>query len=226
MVLYDTGGWQAVVGIPLTARPGEHTLKVRYGKGTTRSQTFTVHDKRYAEQHLTVKNKRMVDPNPADLRRIEGDSVRIKAALAHWRESTTFESPFSLPVPGELSSSFGLRRYFNGQPRKPHSGTDIAAPLGTPIQAPEAGLVVETGNYFFNGKTVFLDHGQGLVTMYCHLERIDVTPGQRVARGAVLGVVGKTGRVTGAHLHWSVSLNQTMVDPLLFLPAALAATHK
>jgi murein DD-endopeptidase MepM/ murein hydrolase activator NlpD len=121
------------------------------------------------------------------------------------------------PVDGRYSSPFGLRRYFNDQPRKPHSGLDIAAPEGTPIQAAESGVVVETGDYFFNGKTVFIEHGQGLVTMYCHLRKIDVETGQTVTRGEKIGEVGKTGRVTGAHLHWSVSLNHAMVDPLLFL---------
>ena len=224
MVLYDTAGWLAVVGIPLSTIPGTQELEVRYDKGPAHTRAFTVRDKQYAEQRLTVKNKRMVDPSPEDLQRIEHESARTKAALAQWSEGNALEKPFRLPARGEFSSPFGLRRYFNGQPRKPHSGLDIAAPTGAPIHAPAAGHVVETGQYFFNGNTVFVDHGQGLVTMYCHLSRIDVVPGQRVAQGNVLGAVGQTGRVTGAHLHWGVSLNQTMVDPRLFFPAALASS--
>jgi murein DD-endopeptidase MepM/ murein hydrolase activator NlpD len=223
MVVRHNGDWVALVGIPLTVRPGKHHLRVRSDGKPVWTSTFVVRDKRYKAQYITLKNRRMVNPTKRDMQRIARERTRIKAALGHWSDTVAVDRPFLLPVEGRLSSPFGLRRFFNKQPRKPHSGLDLAAPRGTPVRAPAAGHVVETGHYFFNGNTVFLDHGQGLVTMYCHLQRIDVQPGDWVPRGEQFGTVGATGRVTGPHLHWSVSLNRTMVEPLLFLPASVTA---
>jgi murein DD-endopeptidase MepM/ murein hydrolase activator NlpD len=220
MVRQQDRHWVAVVGLPLEAQPGVHTLQVRRGTRPPQAVSFTVHAKEYAVQHITLQNRRMVDPTAEDLQRIAREKTRIEAAFAHWSEAAPRDLTFVQPVAGDFSSPFGLRRFFNNQPRKPHSGLDIAAPQGTPVQAPMAGQVIDTGNYFFNGNTVFLDHGQGLITMYCHLERIDVKPAQPVARGTVIGTVGMTGRVTGAHLHWSVSLNRHVVDPMLLLSGA------
>jgi murein DD-endopeptidase MepM/ murein hydrolase activator NlpD len=121
------------------------------------------------------------------------------------------------PLDGPRSGSFGLRRVFNGQARNPHSGMDIAAPVGTPIACPAPGRVIDTGDYFFNGRTVWIDHGAGWLSMMCHLSRIDVKVGQFLPTGAKLAEVGATGRVTGPHLHWSVALNRVLVDPALFL---------
>src|SRR3989344_3567137 len=126
---------------------------------------------------------------------------------------------FDKPVNGPLSSPFGLRRFFNGEERNPHSGLDFAANSGTPIKAPAAGKVILTGDYFFNGKTVFIDHGQGLISMFCHLSAIGVKVGDEIPRGGVVGKVGATGRATGPHLHWNVSLNDARVDPAIFIGA-------
>lgn len=223
MVVRKGDAWVAVVGIPLETPAGVQTLQIQRASGVEHQQTFTVHEKQYREEWLTLKNKRMVHPNQQDRERIARDRARITTALARRTAAVLMEEPFLVPVDGRFTSPFGLRRFFNRQPRRPHSGLDIAAPQGTPVRVPAPGRVVETDHFFFNGKTVFIEHGQGLVTMYCHLERIDVEPGEHVERGAMLGTVGMTGRVTGAHLHWGVSLNRTMVDPLLFLPEDVPA---
>ncbi len=217
MVLRNEQDWLAVVGIPLGAKVGAHELRVENGK-QKRKIAFNVSDKKYREQHLTITNKRKVNPNAEDMKRIRKEQKRIRAALRQFSVRDEVNMAFLAPVDGPRSSSFGLRRFFNKQARKPHSGMDIAAPTGTPIIAPAGGDVIETGDYFFNGRTVFVDHGQGLVTMFCHMDRIDVKPGQRVKAGEILGTVGMTGRVTGAHLHFGVSLNNARVDPALFLP--------
>jgi murein DD-endopeptidase MepM/ murein hydrolase activator NlpD len=212
--------WMAVAGIPLDRAPGAAALTVTLADGSTREVTFEVGEADYATQHLTVPNRRHVTPDPADLERIGREREVIDAALTRFSETATPALSFDAPVPGRRSSSFGLRRFFNDQPRSPHKGMDIAAAKGTPITTPLPGRVLATGDYFFNGNTVIVDHGQGLITLYCHLERIDVTEGEELAAGAGLGTVGATGRVTGPHLHWGVYLNGTAVDPSLFLPPA------
>lgn len=217
MVKKHEGRWMALVGLSLSTKPGNHQLRVTGGKSAANSLAFVVSDKKYEEQHITLKNKRMVNPYTNDLKRIRGDQARSRKAFASWSAQRPAELGFLLPVNGRLSGTFGKKRFFNGQARRPHSGLDIAAPKGTPVQAPAAGKVIETGNYFFNGNTVFIDHGEGLVTMFCHLDSIGVKVGQEVKQGDVVAQVGMTGRVTGPHLHWTVSMNNTRIDPGLFL---------
>jgi len=217
LVIEDGGRWRAIVGLPLDLKSGDHALTVTAGDGAQRELRVSVQDKQYETQRLTIRNRRQVNPAPEDLARIRQDARAITGAFTTWSPRAPVDFAFALPVAGRLSSPFGLRRFFNDEPRQPHSGLDIAAPVGTPVRAPAPAVVVDTGDYFFNGRTVFLDHGQGLITMYNHLSRIDVRPGQTVARGETLGAVGMTGRVTGPHLHWTVSLNNSRVDPLLFL---------
>ncbi len=216
MVIQKEQQWYAIIGLSLGMKPGKHSLKATKGN-TTETIAFNVYHKKYPEQHITIKNKRMVNPNQYDMKKINKDKTSIRRALKHWRDSASIELQFIKPVNGVVSSAFGLKRFFNEQARKPHSGLDIAASKGTPIIAPAAGTVIEVGNYFFNGNTVFIDHGQGLISMYCHLDSTKVKKGQQVTQKEIIGAVGKTGRVTGPHLHWSISLNNTMVDPSLFL---------
>jgi murein DD-endopeptidase MepM/ murein hydrolase activator NlpD len=222
LVARQNGAWQAVVGLPLTLEPGEQQLTVAE-QGTVRTLAFQVLPKEYETQYLTLANKRQVDPTAEDLKRIARDQLSINRAFTTWSEPGPDDLRFDLPAAGRFSSSFGLRRFFNNQPRQPHAGLDIAAPEGTPVRAPAAGTIIETGNYFFNGNTLFIDHGQGVISMYNHLSHISVKKGAHVERGQRIGAVGKTGRVTGAHLHWTMSLNNARVDPTLFLsPAAQA----
>lgn len=219
MVIRQENGWHAVVGIPLSAKVGTQRIEQQTAAGKTITHHFEIKDKAYKTQHLTITNKRKVNPNAEDMKRIIREKTRITKALRHWSARDVERLTFIAPVEGHHSSSFGLRRFFNRQPRKPHSGMDIAAPKGTPVVVPAAGIVINTGDYFFNGNSVFIDHGQGLITMYVHLDKITVNEGDRLERGDVLGTVGETGRVTGPHLHWGVSLNDARVDPALFLEA-------
>lgn len=215
MVLGDPIVWTALVGIPLSAQPGQASIQVHAG-GSPRTVTYSIEPKRYSEQQLKV-SPRTVDLSPEDLRRHERERAHQAKVIATFSESSPSTFKMEVPTPGRRSSSFGLRRVFNGQPRNPHSGMDIAAPTGTPVVSPLPAKVIDTGDYFFNGDTIWLDHGGGLLSMMCHLSRIDVKPGDTVATGQRIGAVGATGRVTGPHLHWSVSLNRAMVDPALFL---------
>ncbi len=218
MVLRDASqGWFAVVGIPLSVKPGVQQLQVN--GGGQKQFAFDVKGKNYKEQHITLKNTRHVNPEPQDLKRIERELAEQTKAYRVFSAGTPSNVFMDRPVDGRLSSPFGFRRVFNGQPRNPHSGLDFAVPAGTPIKAPAAGKVILTGDYFFNGKTVFVDHGQGLISMFCHMSAIGVKVGDTVPRGGVVGKVGATGRATGPHLHWNVSLNDARVDPAIFIDA-------
>jgi murein DD-endopeptidase MepM/ murein hydrolase activator NlpD len=218
-VIRSDGRWVAVIGIPLSVTPGTEQAILQPGDGTgaRRELPFVVEAKQYQEQRLTIKNRRQVEPNDEDLERIAAERVRIDRALGHYSEDQEPGFRMVVPVPGRRSSSFGLRRFFNDQPRNPHSGMDIAAASGTTIRSPAPGRVIETGDFFFNGNSVFIDHGRGLISMYCHLSRIDVKVGDMLDQGAALGLVGATGRVTGPHLHWGVAINRALVDPALLL---------
>ena len=210
--------WLAIVGVPLTIKPGSQQITAKTANGT-RTLNFTVASKQYPEQRITLKNQRQVNPNPADLKRIDGELAEQISAYRSFTPGTPSNLLLDKPVSGPLSSKFGVRRFFNGEERNPHAGLDFAVPAGTPIKSPAAGKVILIGNYFFNGNTVFVDHGQGFISMFCHMSKVDVKVGQTVTRGGVVGRVGSTGRATGPHMHWNVSLNDARVDPAIFIGA-------
>ena len=217
LVTSDHKQWYAVVGLSLDMTAGPHQLRVKIGD-VTKTQDFVVNGKHYPEQHITLKDKSKVELSAEDEARAARELAVITELKHHWRAAQDTDLALILPVKGELAGRFGLRRFFNGEPRAPHAGLDVAVASGTPIKASAPGQVLAVGDYFFNGKTVFVDHGNGLITMYCHLERIDVANGVAVKKGQRIGLSGQTGRATGPHLHWSVVLNGAMVDPELFIP--------
>lgn len=217
MVVRQGDLWLAVLGIGLSIEPGDYHVDVRQLGSGEQELPFTVKPKEYKVQQLKVPPSQ-VNLSPENEERVKVESAKVRAVLDAFTDDAPSTLRLAQPVPGVRQDSFGKRRVFNGESRNPHSGMDIAAPTGTPIKAPLAGRVVDVGSYFFNGNNVVIDHGLGLATMYCHLSKINVKAGQELRLGEVLGEVGATGRVTGPHLHWGVSLNGAMVDPSLFLP--------
>ncbi len=212
LLLRDHDRWKAVVGVPLDTTPGELTVAVGGDE-----VSIAISEHAYAEQRLTVTNQSYVTPDQAQLDRIGRERKILDTALNNFRDVPVAGMDLIAPVDGRRSSSFGLRRFFNDQPRSPHKGMDIAAATGTPIAAPLDGIVTVIGDFFFNGNTIIIDHGQGFVTMYCHLSEIGVEDGQAINTGDAIGLVGATGRVTGPHLHFGTYLNGTAVDPAILI---------
>jgi murein DD-endopeptidase MepM/ murein hydrolase activator NlpD len=215
LVVHEAGAWFAILGLALGAEPGVHAAEWQDG-AESRILQFRVEPKHYVTQSLKVP-PRQVELSAADLARVARERTEIDHALDHWTDKAPDHMRFPAPVPGIRSSSFGSRRVFNGAPRSPHSGMDIAAPSGTAVVAPAGGKVIDVGDYFFTGNTVIVDHGRGFVSMYCHLGAVDVRIGDVVVAGMRLGAVGMTGRATGPHLHWALGLNRVWVDPELFV---------
>ena len=212
----NNGQWVAVVGLALDLPPGAHNLRTDDGE-VQRQVEFDVRPKNYPSQHIRLKDSSKVTLSPADEARAVAEIAEIQKLKRHWRDEDADDLQFIQPAAGRLASRFGLRRFFNGEARAPHSGLDVAIGRGTPVKATARGTVLAVDDYFFNGKTVFVDHGNGLISMVCHLDRIDVQAGDPVSQGQRVGLSGMTGRASGPHLHWSMVLNGVMVDPALFI---------
>jgi len=214
--------WLLVVAIPLNSNAPVQYLQLK--KPLKGSVPFQVSDKFYTTQALNIKDISKVDPLPADMERINQEKKKLDEIYAQYTDMNPFEKAYNAPIRGPISSLFGLKRLYNNEPRDPHSGLDIAAAEAMPVEAVNQGTVVETGDYFFTGNTVIIDHGMGVFSLYAHLSAIKVSIGDSIKQGQVIGLVGMTGRVTGPHLHWTMVVNQTLVDPLLFVPIRNIAT--
>ncbi len=202
----------AIVGIGLDAKPGRHSLTVESASKGSFEISFDVDPKSFPVQRLKLPPDK-VNP-PADvLDRIEREARLSAAQYALFTPQRASPFPMALPAKGPVSSNFGLRRILNGEPRSPHAGLDVAAPLGALVTAPADGRVSLVGDFYFTGNVVFIDHGAGVISMMCHLSAVDVKDGELVVKGQPIGRVGATGRATGPHLHWSVSMNAERVDP-------------
>lgn len=217
--------WIAIVGIPIKQLPGIVELTIE-GKTTTQ-QVFNITQQHYPTEYLTIKPTAPSTKPPTEADRLAEEKLAqrlaeerkiLHAAYQSWDATQPATFQLAWPLKGRISGLYGARRVINDKPRQPHTGLDIAAPKGTPVKSSGKGKVINTGNYFFTGKTVVVDHGLGFKTIYCHLDQIKAKEGDQLKKGQILGTVGKTGRATGPHLHFGVSLNDQRVSPQLFLP--------
>lgn len=189
--------------------------------GRTWQQTLVPASREFDIQRIDGLPGEQVTPRPEVLKRIRDEASQARRARQNRADRTDWEDGFIWPASGPITGVYGSQRILNGQPRAPHWGLDIAAPTGTPVQAPAAGIITLTHpDMYFSGGTIFLDHGHGLISAFLHLSEILVEPGQRVAQGEVIGLIGATGRATGPHLDWRISLGDIRIDPALLLPDA------
>jgi murein DD-endopeptidase MepM/ murein hydrolase activator NlpD len=221
----DKDSYSAFIGAAVNAEDGINLLQITLNKDNKETAKainkfypIIIEKKEFGISRITV-NKNMVTPNKKELQRIAREKKRIEAALSKATTEKLWHGAFIRPVKGSVSSAFGKKRFLNNQPRSPHSGLDLRSPSGTKILAPNSGLVILTGNHYFSGKTVILDHGGGLLSFYYHMSRINVREGDMVKKGKALGLVGSSGRSTGPHLHWGVTLNNTKASPLSLITA-------
>ncbi len=212
-------GFVGLLGIDLQDEPGIHELTVEMTAGEqsrTRKYHVQVMKEKFHVEHLKLP-KDKVDLDDKSLARWKAEQQQVKEALAVDSQDKLWQPGFVEPVNGRRTGIFGSVRIMNGQPRNPHNGEDISAPLGTDVVATNDGVVRLTVDHFFSGKGVFLDHGLGFYSMYFHLSEVLVKDGEQVKAGQVVGKVGATGRATGPHLHWGVKLNGARINPYAVL---------
>jgi len=216
----QNGTYEGLIGIDLSTKPATYEVKViatdASGRGYSSPFFLKVGKGVFRTQKLSLPRS-MVDLDAKTLERVNKEANRVKVLFQTFRDEKLWKGAFVRPLEGKLSSTFGLDRIINGQRRSPHTGVDLESEAGTPVWASNSGMVVLVDDLFFSGKSVILDHGWGLYSMYFHLSEGLVKEGDRVGRGDVLGRVGSTGRSTGPHLHWAIRMNQVRVDPLSLL---------
>ncbi len=217
------GTWDGLIGVDLETPPGEYrvelTVEEEGGETIRDSYPLQIFSRNFPARYLTVAEK-YVNPPETVMTRIKLESEEVSAIVSQVSEERHWRGRFIPPVPGAVISAFGKRSVLNGQPRSPHSGVDLRALSGTPLKAPGAGKVVCAKQLYFAGKTIIVDHGMGLYSTFGHLSSFAVRVGDQVRKGQVIGKTGKTGRVSGPHLHWSVRLNQSRVDPISLVALA------
>ncbi len=209
----------SIIGAPLHSKPGREIFTVRWkrnGEQEITSIPVEIVPKTYPEEHLKVARK-MVEFPPDILKRVLSDQQAVKTVCSRITMERFWNAPFVWPIQSKIVSPFGLKRFFNGKPRSPHSGIDLRAPLETPVRASNSGRVALVRDCYLSGKTLVIDHGGGLFTLYAHLKAIKVKEGEMVSRGDVVGLSGSSGRATGPHLHWGVSYMANRLDPVSLL---------
>jgi len=222
------GLWKALVGVPLSIRPGRYEAAIHATSGDGQTLTtrvsLTIERGEFSTRRLTV-DPQFVNPPASAIERIQTEAKAMADLFAHPSAERLWHGPFRVPVPGESTSAFGRLSILNGESRSRHQGADFRAAAGTPVHAPNAGRVVLVADYYFSGNTVIIDHGAGIFSLFAHFSKIAVAQGATVKTDELLGEAGATGRVTGPHVHWAVRLNGASVDPLSLVEASSSLTN-
>ncbi|TAK06601.1 MAG: M23 family metallopeptidase [Candidatus Manganitrophaceae bacterium] len=213
----------AMIGIDLAQPTGSQPLSVTWKKKESsghRAYPIQIVSASFGTETLKLP-KAMVDLDPPTLARVEKEQEQFKVIFNKSDDRRLWQEDFIVPTEGKPMGKFGFRRIMNGQPRNPHTGEDIGAPLGAPVLASNAGKIIMVGDFYFNGRSIVIDHGLGLFSMYFHLSEVNVTEGETVKKGQTIGAVGQSGRATGPHLHWGVRLNGARVNPFSLIEKKL-----